>query len=98
MVDTIGMTKIFDISLGPGSALGKKGLKIGERSELRGSLGRGNFPSPGHRSPIFSYLIPFFAFFEIPPPQLGLRLVDISNKHTPPHISRGFFRRVLNWV
>ena len=65
-------------SLGLGSALWEKGeksalakKKIGERSEPRGSLGRGKgwrpFPLPmiplgSLRSPIFSYLTLFFAF------------------------------------
>ena len=65
-------------SLAPGSVLWEKGekigvgekKKIGERSEPRGSLGRGNglppFPLPRIplRSPIFFlFLTPFFSFF-----------------------------------
>ena len=73
---TVGEVILYyrcQFSLRPGSAVGKKEKKIGERSEPRGSLRRGKCgtalsPSPGHRSARFfrrhfSYLTPIFAFF-----------------------------------
>ena len=58
-------------SLGPGLRIGgKRKKKIGERSEPRGSLGRGKGPFPfprpplgSLRSPICFLFDPFFAFF-----------------------------------
>ena len=65
----------FDASLAWDQALEwEKKKKIGERTELKGSLRKGKCgaalsPSPGHRSARFlrrySYLTPFFAFFPL---------------------------------
>ena len=57
-------------SLGPGLRIGGKRKKIDERSEPRGSLGRGKGPFPlprpplgSLRSPLFFLFNPVFAFF-----------------------------------
>ena len=48
-------------SLGPGSALGEKGKKIGDRSEPRSNLGRGKPPFPPPQdTAIFFLFDPFF--------------------------------------
>ena len=78
-------------SLRLGSALGEKGKKIGERSEPRGSLGRGKgdgaFPLPrprlgSLRSPIFFLFDPFFCLFSplrsLAPGQVGRRSKSVS--------------------
>ena len=54
-------------SLGPGSALGKKEkiIDVGERSEPRGSLGRGKAsPFPLPRPPVGSLRSPIFFPFD----------------------------------
>ena len=71
--------------LGPGSALGEKEKKIGERGEPTGSLGRERVAvappvpplQPTHRLPLlaniyFSYFTPCFAFSPTSEPRPGL--------------------------